>query len=312
MTRSYDTVKSLKMRVNECVAIAAALLATIAAYVYTHFKFDFSVPGYTPKNSASTIHRTELWLKFYDARLDAKVPYAKHALSLNENRKDFARVGWGTKGDAWEVDQHGNRRFEQVWFAGNHADIGGGYPENESRLSDITLQWMMECAAVIPEGLKVDQSVLNLWPNPGGMQHDEVKSGYGWLPNLLGLTWSRQDRTLPVPEGKVLSDSIIHRTAYKRFDLESVQTFDGVGPYRPEILRLHVDFENFYKLGAPFPAASENQRQGLLEVPSKHQNKRIRYEPRKNLSSHCCVTASAGSALKVEACGCPRSAFPER
>ena len=33
-------------------------------------------------------------------------------------------------------------RFRQVWFAGNHSDIGGSYPENESRLSDITLDWM--------------------------------------------------------------------------------------------------------------------------------------------------------------------------
>ena len=29
---------------------------------------------------------------------------------------------------------YGNLNFEQVWFPGVHADIGGGYLENEARL----------------------------------------------------------------------------------------------------------------------------------------------------------------------------------
>ena len=35
-------------------------------------------------------------------------------------------------------------RLRPVWFAGNHSDIGGSYPEPESRLSDIALEWMCE------------------------------------------------------------------------------------------------------------------------------------------------------------------------
>jgi hypothetical protein len=31
----------------------------------------------------------------------------------------------------------------QMWFAGNHSDIGGSYPEAESRLSDNALAWMI-------------------------------------------------------------------------------------------------------------------------------------------------------------------------
>jgi hypothetical protein len=39
--------------------------------------------------------------------------------------------------------------IEQVWFAGVHADIGGGY--NETGLSDLTLAWML--TKVQPHGL---------------------------------------------------------------------------------------------------------------------------------------------------------------
>jgi hypothetical protein len=38
----------------------------------------------------------------------------------------------------WEQD------IKQVWFASVHADIGGGYPENESGLSKFPLDWMIE------------------------------------------------------------------------------------------------------------------------------------------------------------------------
>ncbi len=61
----------------------------------------------------------------------------------------------------------GNLYFEQVWFPGVHADIvGGGYLENEARLSNIALGWMVAAASIIPDGLKHDGSVLKLWPYP--------------------------------------------------------------------------------------------------------------------------------------------------
>ena len=135
------------------IAVALAGIACVIAYVYTHLKFDFAVPSYNWRESLQTIHFTELWLAFYDARLNKKVSYARHAISIDENRKDFKRVGWGTVGVSRPPDAEGNRWFEQVWFLGNHADVGGGYPENESRLSDIALDWMVRSAIAIPNGL---------------------------------------------------------------------------------------------------------------------------------------------------------------
>src|SRR5205823_5218926 len=94
-------------------------------------------------------------------------------------------------------DAHGNLWFEQVWFAGNHSDIGGSYPENESRLSDIALDWMAKCAAAVPDALRLDADVLRLSPYPEGMQHDEVAAGLGLLTKLFNITWTKKDRELP-------------------------------------------------------------------------------------------------------------------
>jgi hypothetical protein len=97
-------------------------------------------------------------------------------------------------------DEFNNLTFEQVWFAGNHADIGGGYQENESWLSDTTLKWMLACAYIIPNGIKYDRSVLRLHSDPAGIQHDEVKSGFGTIPNFVGVTWPYRTRELPKME----------------------------------------------------------------------------------------------------------------
>jgi hypothetical protein len=50
--------------------------------------------------------------------------YARHAISIDENRKDFARVPWSSPRGTGK-DASGIQWFEQVWFAGKHSDIGG-------------------------------------------------------------------------------------------------------------------------------------------------------------------------------------------
>ncbi len=70
---------------------------------------------------------------FGDLHVSPRVKRAFHALALNEDREAFApnlikpRDG-----------------IEQVWFTGNHADIGGGY--GQRGYADITLNWMVEKA----------------------------------------------------------------------------------------------------------------------------------------------------------------------
>jgi len=233
-----------------------ALAAVIAGFVFTHLKFDFRVPGYPWWKQILTIHPTAIWQKFYDYTLDDHVGYAKHAISIDENRKDFSRVPWGKKQTNRPArNPDGNIWFEQVWFCGNHADIGGGYDENESRLSDISFRWMLAWASTVPDGISYDKSVLALHPDPAGMQHDECKAGFGWFTRLTGWTWPEKFRQLP---GEPPYEAIMHRTVYERFKVADVQQYDVMKQYRPITLQEHTDFADAYKPGGqpnPNPVA---------------------------------------------------------
>lgn len=240
--------------------IALAALTAVAVYVYTHLKWDFAVDGYGRRNKLRTIHFNELWMRFYDTELSAQVSYARHAISIDENRKDFARVAWSSPRGAGK-DANGLQWFEQVWFAGNHSDIGGSYPENESRLSDISLDWMARWAAAVPHGLRFDRSVLQVWPHPEGPQHDEVAAGFGSIPRWTGITWSEKHRDLPG------AGAIMHASVYRRFDAGSVRLTDAFGAYRPSTLRAHEDFGRFYEGGARFPANSYDGQKHLAGEP---------------------------------------------
>jgi hypothetical protein len=262
---------------NFRVLFITTSILSIIGYVYTHLKFDFQVPGYNWISSLRTIHWAELYLKFYDYTLNPNVPYAKHAISIDENRKDFKRVGWSPgETNRPNRDEWDNIYFEQVWFSGNHADIGGGYAENECRLSDVTLKWMLISATVISNGLKIDPDVLVLHPSPDGPSHDEVKSGFGIITKLTGYTWPEQIRDLPADPKTGISAATMHSSVYKRFDLKSVLQYDTNSRYRPETLRNHVDFSKFYDPGAPFPSSSANKPRAIADDPELRAIKRLK------------------------------------
>jgi len=207
-------------------------------YIWTHIKWENGLPR---KHWWRIFHWTEPKQKFYDRDLNENVAYARHAISIDENRKDFERVPWGDPSATRPYqDERGNITFRQIWFAGNHSDIGGSYPENESRLSDITLDWMVRFAAKIPNGIKFNPALLCLYPSPDGVQHDEVKKGFPFVTKWFGWTWKAEHRKLPNPS------TTVHRTVYERFKLPEVLQYDTTRIYRPETLKGHDDFKDRY------------------------------------------------------------------
>ncbi|WP_456781832.1 phospholipase effector Tle1 domain-containing protein [Bradyrhizobium sp. USDA 3315] len=160
--------------------------------------------------------------------------------SIDEGRKDLKRVPWGGSGTVKWPDRQGEpEQFDQIWFAGNHADIGGSYPENESRLSDITLDWMVEFITdKIPEAGRVivDKSLLRLYPSADGMMHDECMVGMGGT----ALHWSKAIRDVP-------ETAQLHQTVYERLAMNSVRNFTSFGPYRPAALRNHRKAKAFFE-----------------------------------------------------------------
>jgi hypothetical protein len=180
---------------------------------------------------------------FYDRFLDKRVRYARHALAIDETRSDFARVGWGVKGDKPARDIGEPEWFQQIWFAGCHSDIGGSYAEDESRLSDIALGWMKEQATSLPSPVHVDITKLHIFPSPGGMQHSEVEATRDMYPRWIPMKWRLSWKEKPRIEAR---DAPLHSSVLKRFELAHVLHCGENRPYRPETLRDDDSVKHFY------------------------------------------------------------------
>jgi uncharacterized protein (DUF2235 family) len=86
---------------------------------------------------------TPLKLPFSADNPDIKI--GRHAIAIDERRAFFRTNRWMPSKD---LPVHGPRDLKQVWFAGVHCDVGGGYPEEESGLSKFALQWMLQEAEI--------------------------------------------------------------------------------------------------------------------------------------------------------------------
>ncbi len=113
---------------------------------------------------------------YHDMKLESNVETARHALALDEMRSSFSPVLWRDIEDNKHVDK---RDVKEIWFAGVHSDIGGGYPQSE--LSDIALKWMIDEASRC--GLEFETDRLSqIKPNPTGIIHDSRTGLFKILP----------------------------------------------------------------------------------------------------------------------------------
>ena len=221
--------------------LGAAFVIGVLWYAVTHVQYAVGLPGYS---FFQTLHFTAPKMQFYDKHLDNAVWYARHAMSIDENRADFARVPWGStqnKGPP-RPDSYPDW-LDQIWFAGVHSDIGGSYPENESRLSDIALEWMVHAAENLPDanipnanGIKVDRRFLKLNPDPCGPQHDATEPGY----------FGGRVKWWTIALREIDPNAILHPSVYKRFAADEVQHFYVMQPYRPENLSKHQNLKQYY------------------------------------------------------------------
>lgn len=220
-----------------CALLVITAAVLLVLYLYTHLKFSFRLKNFP---FWKTLHLNALHHEFYDQSLDPHVNYAKHALALDERRADFGRVKWGDPDEKRPSrDEHGYVWFEQLWFAGDHSDIGGGYPENESRLSDTALAWMVDATRRVPAEarIQIDPSLMQLYPSADGMQHDETKSS---IFRFVGM----KDRDPP-------KNATLHDSVRARFKFDAVLQYDAMAPYRPECLRHHEELGEYYKNVSP-------------------------------------------------------------
>ena len=232
------------LRIAGIGAVAAGIAYLVA---YVKFTTKSSRPWY------ETLHVTGWKMVFYSTELNRYVQHARHALSIDENRKDFQNVAWTKDDETVTVQKKGEDiQLVQMWFAGVHSDIGGGYIENEGRLSDITLAWMIEQATQVPDPLIVDRSVLQLWPSAAGPQHDERKGivdGWpAWFVWLLMRVRTREALGWEPWVRKIPRNAPLHPTVLDRFRVQApgVLLYDEAGLYRPKALEAHTQTHTFY------------------------------------------------------------------
>ena len=164
---------------------------------------------------------------FENGSIGDHVKKAVHLVSIDEKRIAFQPTLFNS-----------DQRVTEVWFAGVHSDIGGGYWFDG--LSDITLQFMidqvktelavLDVADIDYRGLKINGAQdaiclddLTINPLANGKIHEQKRSGVAaktLSPRLVRV--DKQDRRSEITP-------TIHHTVIERFR--------GVSEYRPYALR---------------------------------------------------------------------------
>jgi hypothetical protein len=152
--------------------------------------------------------------KFVDLTLNDKILNGFHAVSINDRRADFTPT-------LWDADV----RIKQVLFAGGHADVGGGYPDDdgESDLSDIALNWMQYQLEELKVAFKTP-SVLyqSIKRKSRGPAHDAALGNSIWTP---------------LPGGRIFADRLdlmLHQSVADRLNMPVVvRPENNPEPYAP-------------------------------------------------------------------------------
>lgn len=205
--------------------------------------------------------------------LNPSVQTFRQAISIDERRCMFRLKKWDDP-QTYKHNRFNDAHAEpqdilQVWFAGVHADIGGGYPEKESGLSKYPLLWMIDEA--VKCGLTINQATVNqlAWgvqrkgspysyvvPDVRGDLHTSL-SGAWWL--LEYLPKSAKYREWPerqihfggyIPDGEprfIPDGAVVHESAVLRMN--------ALPGYRP--VNLPKQFEKFPMPVPPAHASAE-------------------------------------------------------
>jgi uncharacterized protein (DUF2235 family) len=266
---AWDTVQTLGAGTRGLVLLALvyeAMSAGLAAWTGIDFWVTFllvglglplALYGVACLRYKGLVSLARYRMAFYDTKLNYAVRYARHALSIDEDRASFDCVPWDEEPARQAfTDQPTSSppRFKQVWFAGSHSDVGGSYPETEARLSDIALAWMTQEAMNLPHPIYVDFSSLKLYPDDAGPQHDERKAFIANYPRwfvrcALKFGWRQKHRHVP-------PDALLHPSVIERLRLPAVLIHGEVVPYRPRALRQHPLVRDFWQQPATAPARS--------------------------------------------------------
>lgn len=133
--------------------------------------------------------------RFHNTDLGDNVEYAIHAVAMDEIRGSFSPTLW--------TNFENDSKRKQVWFPGEHGDVGGG--RKESGLSDGALLWMIEQAKDAGLIFK-EQMVKQIKPDPSGFTHNPTTG--------LFKMFRTQPRNIPLIHPS--NSDVIHSSVFMR------------------------------------------------------------------------------------------------
>ncbi len=165
------------------------------------------IPVGVPWLPSTWLHFVNRRWEFHDVQLSKHVEHAYHAVAIDERRPQFAPTLWEQQADAE------GQQLEQVWFAGVHTNVGGGY--HDSGLSDLAFAWMQEKAAAC--GLAFDAAYLaeNVKPDPFGELRDSKVGLYQAFPDAIRPIGEQVNGREMVHQGAVDRTAQSGRSAYQ-------------------------------------------------------------------------------------------------
>ena len=158
---------------------------------------------------------------FYHYKLTDNVEYAYQALAIDDERTAFWPYVWQEKNIEGAADRTEDN-VEQVWFAGMHSNVGGGY--ERSGMAGVPLHWMVNRA--ISHGLVFDDNDLQDI-NSGCHIHGRMynsRDGFGFFYRYH----PREIKNLT--DGKLLGEVKIHCSVVERMNHRTANYAPGQIP----------------------------------------------------------------------------------
>ena len=249
-------------------------------------------------HSRATVHYLGIWdtvasvswafrrQQYVYTRHNDAVEVIRHAVSLDE-RRAFFRTN--------RVQPAKNQDVREVWFAGVHSDVGGGYragasPENEGvGLSRLALEWMLVQAS--KHGLALDDVGVQTTLYEAGDKPDPLAPRHR---SLVGPWWACELWPKRVWDGWLPSLNLARPRSVERYQVK------GESPVQDRSISIHASLDQRMAAGyMPPNLRREDVDRNKIEPWEPWANLQDPVEPEKPASGNArfLVERSLGSRI---------------
>ncbi len=224
-TKALDAARLAKLRATFSVAVPEFADPARGKLIEFMGVWDTVDAVGLPVRAAEFVNTVIYNFKFPDHTLNTSVAHACHALALDEERESFAPLLWDEKATT------DPQRIDQVWFAGVHSNVGGGYPRQGMSL--VALDWIMARAEAAPHALRfvdAERVAYRYHADVDDKMYDSRGGAsvfYRWLP--------RDVQRLCADTGVIPK---VHRSVFERIARNTEGYAPGSIPADPQVISL--------------------------------------------------------------------------